>query len=103
MAWVLVVVFAMLLTVETLLLIRASRRMLDFDELFQQILQPMQEYSAELKKISTAEGILHDHPEVLAFHRANMAMLQKMDASIKIIQEAKPQKKKEKLPRPEAE
>jgi cell fate (sporulation/competence/biofilm development) regulator YlbF (YheA/YmcA/DUF963 family) len=103
MAWILVAFLAPMLTVAVLLLVRASRRMLDFDELFQQILTPMQEYSAELKKISTAEGLLHDHPEVLAFHRANMRMLQKMDAAIKIIQEAKPQKKKEKLPRPEAE
>jgi len=103
MVWALVVILALLLTTSIFFLVKALRRMLDFDELFQQILEPMQEYSVELKKISTAEGLLHDHPEVLAFHRANMRMLQKMDAAIKIIQEAKPQKKKEKLPRPEAE
>lgn len=102
MAWVLAIIFFLLFVATSFLLLKALRRLFDFDDLYQQILEPMHEYSMELKKIVSSDGLLHDHPEVLAFHRANMRMLQKMDESIKTIQEAKPQKQKEKLPRPEA-
>ncbi len=103
MAWIFVAILALALAAETFLLVRASRRLLQFDEIFQMIIEPMQEYSNALRKIASAEGLLHDHPEVVEFHRANMNLLAHIDAAVRAVREERPEKKKrEQLPRPEA-
>lgn len=78
----------------TYIALRATKRLFEFDTLFQMIVDPMHEYRNELAKIASAEGLLHDHPEVMAFHRANMIMLEKIDAAIKAVQAGQPQPKK---------
>lgn len=99
----LTIVFALAAIGEGFLLVRASKRLLQFDELFNLILEPMRSYSDVLRRVTKSEGILHDHPEVLDFHRANMELLQRIDQAVISIQEARPKKKKkEELPRPEA-
>lgn len=95
MVWGLLVIFALWAGTATFFLIRASKRLLEFDELFQVIIDPMEEYAAALRKITTAEGLLHDHPEVLAFHRANMDLLRKIDLAITSVKENRPLKQEE--------
>lgn len=73
------------------LLLRATRRLLEFDELFRVIIDPMQEYQDELSKIAKAEGLLTDHPEVIAFHRANVIMLAKIESALKTLKEGRPE------------
>lgn len=98
MLWGLIVIFALWDGVSTFLLIRASKRLLQFDSLLQSIVDPLYEYRNELARIATAEGLLHDHPEVLAFHRANMVMLERIEAAIKSVKEGRPQEKPKGLP-----
>ena len=88
--WFLFILFLLLSVTLGLLLVRATRRLLQFDELLQIIIDPMRDYQAELEKIATAEGLLTDHPEVIAFHRANMTMLAKIDAAITLLKEEGP-------------
>lgn len=87
----------------TYIALRATKRLFQFDTLFQLIVEPMHEYRSELAKIATAEGLLHDHPEVIAFHRANMIMLEKIDAAIKAVTDGQPQPEKPKGLPPQVE
>jgi hypothetical protein len=104
MIWAFIIILLVLaLAAETVLLVRATRRLLQFDAVFQMIVEPMQEYSIVLRKLSSGEGLLHDHPEVMEFHRANLFLLTQMDAAIRAVREEHPEKKRAKFPRPEAE
>lgn len=98
MVWALVIFLTLMLGGTSFLLWRATSRLLEFDELLRTIVDPMQEYAEELRKIATAEGILHDHPEVIAFHRANMKMLRSIDAAIVSLRETQPQSEPKGLP-----
>lgn len=91
-AWILVVILLLVSGVLGYLLVRAARRLLEFDDLMQVIVEPMQEYQEELAKIAQAEGLLTDHPEVISFHRANVIMLAKIRSAIASIQEVRPQR-----------
>lgn len=95
MAWFLAAFFFVLFFGTAFLLVRATKRLLQFDEFFQSILIPMQEYRDGLRRIATAEGILHDHPEVIAFHRANMQMLQVIEKTLETIKQGKPEEPKQ--------
>ncbi len=102
MLWGLTIIFAVWAGAATFLLVRASKRLLQFDSIFRMIVEPMQIYADELKKITTAEGLLHDHPEVLQFHRTNMNLLTQIDAALAAVRQEHPKKKRDKLPRPES-
>jgi hypothetical protein len=95
MLWFIIFVLLVISVAEGYLLLRAGRRLLEFDELMEVIFDPMQEYQAELEKITSAEGLLTDHPEVVAFHRANVIMLARINSAITSIGETRPQKKQE--------
>ena len=102
MGWFLAVFLFLYSVGSTLLLVRAARRVLQFDELFETITDPMQLYADTLRRITQAEGLLHDHPEVMAFHKANMTLLLQMDDALESIKRGRPEKKRPKnLPRPE--
>lgn len=98
-AWIVAILFVLLSLVLSALLIRAAKRLLEFDSVLTLIVDPMEEYGNFLRKITQAEGMLHDHPEVMAFHRANMEMLKKIDNAVAVVKRPRPQKKE--LPRPE--
>lgn len=89
-------------TAATLLVVRAGKRLLQFDTIFQMIVEPMQEYSDTLKKLTTGEGLLQDNPEVMQFHRTNVNLLKQIEASLEAVRQEHPRKIKEKLPRPES-
>lgn len=90
MAWVLVVFLLLIVGALVFLLIRATRRLFEYDELLKFIVGPMQDYAHTLRKIATTEGLLLDNPEVLEFHRANLELLAKIDSAITSIHEARP-------------
>ncbi len=102
MGWIFAGIFFLLFCAAVYLLVRASKRLLEFDSLFQVTVGPMQEYADELRRIATSEGLLNDHPDVIKFHQANIRLMQMMDENIAAIKAGRPQKKEEKLPRPEA-
>lgn len=95
-AFLLIIIFLLLVALgfAGFFLVRAAKRLFEYDELMSVIVAPMEEYADELRKIASAEGLLHDHPEVLAFHRANMVMLGKLDEAISSIKESRPQEPK---------
>lgn len=95
------VIFVLLL-LSTFLLWKSTKRLLEFDDMFQRIIQPMSEYSETLSRITSAEGILHDHPEVVEFHRANVKLLAEINGSINSVKEILPKVKKSSLPSPES-
>ncbi len=100
--WILAAFFFVLLCGAVTLLVRASKRLLEFDELLRVMVDPMQEYADALRKLVSSEGLLHDHPEVVAFHRANLELMRLLDENISAIKAGRPTKKEENLPRPEA-
>lgn len=103
MIWALVAFLFLTLVSTCFLLYRATTRLLQFDTIFQMVIEPMQEYSIALRKLSSGEGLLHDHPEVMEFHKANVNLLYQIDAAVRAIREERPEKKKRgQLPRPEA-
>lgn len=78
------------------LLVRASRRLLQFDEVFEHIVPVLEDYGGELKRTLSA-GLLEDHPEVVAFHKLNVFALSKIDAITEMARAMRP-KKQPKLP-----
>lgn len=101
--WILCGVLLLLLIAVGWALLRAAKRLLEFDSIFQMIVEPMEEHSEVMKKIVSAEGLLHDHPEVLAFHKANVELIKKIEFAVISVRESRPPKQKnEELPRPEA-
>ena len=103
MVWIIIAFLVIALGVSVYLLWRATVRLLQFDTIFQMIIEPMQEYAQVLRKLTSGEGLLHDHPEVLEFHKANVNLLRQIDAAVKAVREERPEEKKRRqLPRPEA-
>jgi hypothetical protein len=91
MVWIFTAFLLLVVCALSFLCWRLTTRLFEFDELLRSIIDPMHDYAEELRKIASAEGLLHDHPEVLAFHRANMQMLARIDAAITSIREVQPQ------------
>lgn len=94
--------------VEAWLLLKASRRLLQFDDLFQQIVGVLDAYSSDLVKMSSADldGILVDHPEVEAFHRRNMSARREIQRALETLVAVSPRRPKRpvlELPRPDVE
>jgi hypothetical protein len=90
MVWVFTVLLFLIVCALSFICWRLVIRLFEFDELLRSIIDPMNDYAEELRKVASAEGLLHDHPEVLAFHRANMQMLARIDAAIASIKEVQP-------------
>ena len=88
------------------LLYRASRALLQFDSLFQGIVETLEGYSDDLTKMSSADiaGVLADHPEVAAFHMRNMRARADVRAHLEEVRKSRPSRRKAPtLPRPDAE
>ncbi len=98
--------FIMLSIVEGALLIRASKRLLQFDDVFQGITPVLEGYSSELKRMSSVDlnGILADHPEVLAFYKTNQAHKAAIESVVdSVTKMTPPREKPSRLPKPEWE
>lgn len=59
------------------LLVRASRRLLQFDDLWERAAGVLFDYSDDLQ-VMLSSDLLTDNPEVLAFHRRNKAALEQL-------------------------
>lgn len=59
--------------------VRFSKRLLQYDDLVDAISEPMMSYAADLKRMSSGD-LLIDNPEVLAFHRRNLEMLSEIES-----------------------
>lgn len=85
------------------LLVRAARRLLQFDSIWTQIMPVLFEYGEDLRKMVSAD-LLVDNPEVLAFHRRNLRTLGELDAITRSVSSvAAKRDKKAALPRPDME
>lgn len=84
------------------LLVRAARRLLEFDAIWTQILPVLFEYAEDLRKMLSAD-LLTDNPEVVAFHRRNQRTLFELDEITKTVRKVAPVRPVGPLPRPEVE
>lgn len=88
------------------LLVRASRRLIQFDDVFQGIMPVLEQYSDDLARMSSADldGILVDHPEILAFHRRNLVAKTAIESIVDSVSRMTPKRPKApELPRPDME
>ncbi len=86
-----------------LLLFRATRRLLQFDDIWRSILPELQSYTIDLKKMASGD-VLQDHPEVVKFHRRNLRALKALESIVdSIVNEQPAVPPQPALPRPEAE
>lgn len=84
-------------------LIRMSKRLIQFDIIFERIGPVLAEYSMDLTKM-TNSGLLIDHPEVRTFHRRNIEALQSLKDITLEVTDGKPIPPKESIgKRPEVE
>lgn len=83
-------------------LLRAIKRLLQFDMIWEQIMPVLFTYAEDLRKMLSAD-LLTDNPEVLAFHKRNVRALLELDEITRIVQTTTPTKEKSKLPRPDME
>jgi predicted TIM-barrel enzyme len=103
---VLLVIVSVIAVLEGALLFRASKRLLQFDDVFQMILPVLEDYAADLKKMSSGnlDGVLVDNPEVLAFHKTNQAHKVAIESIVDSVTKMNPPRAKTpRLPKPEWE
>lgn len=85
-----------------ILLVRAARRLLEFDEIWQRIMPVLFEYAEDLRKLLSLD-LLTDNPEVVEFHRRNMRALRELDEVTKSVRAVAPPRSDQPLPRPDVE
>lgn len=85
------------------LLVKAIRRLLQFDSIWTQIMPVLFGYGEDLRKMVSAD-LLVDNPEVLAFHKRNLRTLSELDAVVRTVSSVVAKReKKAALPRPDME
>jgi len=89
----------------TFLLLRALKRLLQFDSIFEAVYPTLVDYAIDLKRLVSREGVLLDHPEVQNFHRRNLKALLDVEHIASSIIETRPKapRPKSKLPKPDVE
>lgn len=101
--WLILIASLLLNFASVLLLVRASRRLLQFDSIWQQIMPVLFGYSEDLRRMVSTD-LLVDNPEVVAFHKRNVRLLLELDEITRAVQAtAPPKEKKSRLPRPDME
>lgn len=81
-------------------LFRFSKRLLQFDDIWERVLPVLFEYAEDLRKMVSADLLL-DNPEVIRFHKRNMQALADIDAITESTRERVRRSKR--LPRPDVE
>jgi len=92
----LVIFLLLLLALAIFVIVRLTKRLFQFDEVFEKIAPVLEAYSNELKK-TLSQGLLEEHPEVQAFHKLNMFALTQIELVTQDVTALAP-KKKPKLP-----
>lgn len=92
--------------ISTTLLVRAAKRLLEYDAIFTRIAPALDEYAADLRK-TLSSGILVDNPEVLTFHKRNVSFLAHVESITTAVKENRPpsppQDPQKPLPKPDWE
>lgn len=99
------IIFLLLTNVATfLLLVRASRRLLEFDAIWSGILPVLTDYAQDLGQMTKGDLLL-DNPEVIKFHNRNLNALAAVEMIARQITEMTPPRPKRdtKLPAPDVE
>lgn len=94
-------VLLLLVVALAFLLIRATKRLLQFDYIWEALLPELIEYESDLRKMAGGD-LLIDHPEVQAFHKRNLRALKAVADIVKSVSETRPPPPPA-LPRPEVE
>jgi hypothetical protein len=76
-------------TISIVLLVRAAKRLLEYDAVFARIAPALDEYAADLRK-TLSSGILVDNPEVLNFHKRNVSFLAHVESIATAVKENRP-------------
>jgi hypothetical protein len=85
------------------LLVRAARRLLEFDTVWQRIMPVLFGYAEDLRKMLSLD-LLTDNSEVVAFHKRNVRALLELDEVTKSVRDVAPPKVSDQpLPRPDVE
>lgn len=100
MTYVVLFLSIVLNVVAIVLLVRAARRLLQFDDIWQAIIPELEDYSIDLKGMSSGD-ILIDHPEIEMFHKRNVRALQSLESILDSVKSVRPKREKPPvLPRP---
>lgn len=86
-------VLVLALAVETFVLVRFAKRLLQFDAIFDGIAPVLSGHADELRK-TVSSGLLEDHPEVVAFHQMNVKTLQAIESVIDSVKATRPSRPK---------
>jgi hypothetical protein len=89
MIWAVLGLLTLWASLTTVLLVRATRRLLQFDDIFGEIVGSLTGYADDLRKMSSG-GVLLDHPEVTKFHNRNLKTLKALDAAVKKVEGIRP-------------
>lgn len=108
MTWLVIIFFLVLLICLLVsLLVRASRRLLQFDDLLQETLHVLDRYSDDLLKMTSGniDGTLVDNPEVMGFHARNVRTRLEIQGAVDAISTVSPRRRNVdvNLPRPDVE
>lgn len=88
------------------LFMRGAQRLMQYDDILQEILPILEDYGADLTEMSSGNltGALVDHPEILAFHKRNIAARHAVESIVDSVTRMTPERKKTPvLPRPDME
>lgn len=86
---------------EAVLLVRAAKRLLQYDDIWQQITPILEDYSADLRKTLKSD-LLIDNPEVVSFHKRNQQALKAIESIVDSVVNVIPVRKRPPvLPRPD--
>lgn len=105
---ILAILFSLLIVVCVVLaemLIKASKRLLQFDEIFSNCVDILTDYHNDLSQIvkSDMTGLLASSNEVASLHKRNMQAIVELDYIVSDITKITPRKEKQKLPVPVVE
>ncbi len=101
----LVIIFLIAVT-QSILLYMATKKLLQFDDVFAGIYPELLKYSQDLKRMASGDlnGIMVDHPEIAAFHKRNMTALKTVESIVDSVTKMMPRRPKlPELPRPDME
>ena len=74
--------------------IKALKRLLQFDSIFESIIKILSDYGIDLNK-TLSSGLLQDNPEIISFHKRNSQALAEIEAAVKNLEQIRPSVKVE--------
>ena len=72
--------------------VKMAKRLLQFDSIFESIVQVLVDYGVDLRKVLSG-GFLQDHPDIVAFHKRNLKALTEIETIVKDLEQVKPRQK----------